>query len=206
MPKFNPIEVYKGEDVYVIGGGTSVSQHDLSLLKNKNVIGLNQAYAVIPEIINYCIFGDTAFFNFITRSVNKTLLDNYKGIMITNAPLPVGVNDYSWLHYFNRDPFMKKGESLGWYGNTGILGIELAITLGAKRIFLLGYDNYNADGQSHYHNYHKGEVSRRALNMFNEQFTRAHKIWCEDYPEVEIINLNPESELTMFKKTTIERV
>jgi len=203
MNEFNPKETLKGQDVYVIGGGTSVALRDLTALRGKPVIGLNQAFAVIPEVIDYCIFGDTAFFHFLMKQ--KKLVESFKGQLITNGPLPIGVASYEGVQTFGRAPFMDKGKNFGWYGNTGILGIELAITLGAKRIYLLGYDNYNKDGKSHYHNYHKSEVSERALNMFQDQFTRANKVWSIDYPEVEIINLNPNSRLDMFKKKSGRR-
>lgn len=197
MSRFNPAEIYKGQSVYVIGGGTSVAEHDLTVLRDKPVVGLNQAFAVIPEIINFCVFGDTAFFNFLESK--KELAKEFKGEFVTNVSLPRGVDSYENVSTFERDAFMNKGKSFGWYGNTGVLGVELAITLGAERVYLLGFDNYNKNGLSHYHEYHKGEVSSEALNMFYSQFTRANKVWKMDYPNVEIINLNPNSRLDMFK-------
>ena len=199
MPKFIPVEEFKDQDVYVVMGGRSVASLDLDALKDKPVIGMNQAFCTpLSEILNYCVFGDTLFIGFVLEKLAE--LKAFKGEIVTNAAMPCGVDDYDWLLRMDKVPFMEKGKNLGWYGNTGILGIELAITLGAKRVYLLGCDNYNEDGESHYHNYHKGEVSNRALKMFNKQYERANTIWKQDFPEVEVVNLNPKSNINSFKK------
>lgn len=199
MPRFNPDELLKGEDVYIIGGGASVLEYDLTPLKQWPVIGLNQGFIPLKDYLDFCVFGDTSFMNFIGKHYDEFL--EFHGKTITNCSPPIGSDDVEDIYFMERSSFMEKGKTLGWYGNTGVLAIEVAITLGADRIFLLGYDNYNNEnGISHYHKYHRKPTSNRVYQIFNQQFERANKVWKEDYPNVEIINLNLKSGYDQFKK------
>jgi hypothetical protein len=96
-------------------------------------------------------------------------------------------------------------------------GIDLCIQMGVKRIFLLGVDQYQKDGKSHFWQFYRpGEQPRRIdrrLASWGEQ-TNAFNYNDIAYPAlkkladvkgVEVFNCNPESRVDAFDKITFEQ-
>lgn len=59
----------------------------------------------------------------------------------------------SWLHTYKRidEGLCDDGETLAWNHCTGALAINLALTLGADRVLLLGIDLQTAPHATHWH-------------------------------------------------------
>lgn len=81
--------------------------------------------------------------------------------------------------------------------NSGLLGIRVAMRLGATRVLLLGYDM----GGTHYFGPHpeplKNTLPAR-FEIFKQQFARF------EHPGVEIVNCTPDSALTCFPRMTLQ--
>jgi hypothetical protein len=194
MPKCTPLPDYSGEDVYIIGGGPSLRVFDFSLLHNKNTIGCNHAYVLGERVCHICCFGDWPFFNSEHRELAK-----FDGWVVTNYEMPMKMD---WLCQFNKSPRVgrNKQEGLVWATNTGETAINLALVLGAKRVFLLGFDmNKMADGTTHWHD-------QPLENQGEEQYVKfagGFGIFANDvksvFPDREIINITEgSSRLRMF--------
>ena len=96
MPRWKPTETWKGQDVFVIGGGPSLRSFDWSLLSNELTVGCNTAFTLGPEICKLCVFGDPIWFNSF-RSELKSYCDS-GGIVFTNANTNKFHNrDCSWI-------------------------------------------------------------------------------------------------------------
>jgi lipopolysaccharide biosynthesis glycosyltransferase len=190
-----PVEpIWEGEDCWILGGGPSIKGLNLSLLDDKKVLGVNDGY--LFDCCDICYFGDTIWWK-----------HHKEGIVEWGKPLfsTSSVHDPSINHL----GVVTKGltqakDKLGWNQNSGFAAINLAIHLGAKRIYLVGYDmNFGTEGESNWH-----ENIRKVAKNSYDVFLRNQKRVAEDaknkFPEVQIINTNPDSRLSAFPKITFE--
>lgn len=195
MPHWTVERVWDQQDVLIIGGGPSLKSLDWSLLKNENTIGCNSAFIHGPEICKICIFGDYRWW-----VKYETELFEYArkgGTVFTNNQKLFNVR-ISWLWTMGRESHGLHERTLGWNGNTGASAINLAILLGAKRVFLLGYDMHTINGRS---NWHKRVFDNRLVKpsvyaLFCKEFLWIKKDWKNKFPEVEIYNVTDDSSLS----------
>lgn len=198
MPVWIPKKVWDGQDVYIIGGGKSLEYFDWSLLNNKCTIGCNDAYKHGVDISKVCFFGDTNWFD-----IHKKNLANYKGAVFTNAP-DLYKTKLKWLWVMQREPSGIHTESLGWNYNTGACAINFAILLGAKRIFLLGFDMHLTKGQNNWHANQLAKPDPDIFSKFIEGFKKLKADLKNKYPEVEVINVTDNSSLDLFPKIGLD--
>lgn len=85
--------------------------------------------------------------------------------------------------------------------NSGQLAIELAISCGARRVLLLGYDCSLRAG-IHWHGDHENirNPTRESVARWHEEFLRLRQ-WAAG---IEIINCSRETALKVFPRSTIE--
>jgi len=165
MNLWTPPKEWEGQEAYLIGGGPSLTGFDFSLLRGRNVIGCNDAFRLGPDIISYCIFGDPGWWQ-----KNRHELEQWPGRLVTNAPTML-----SWevprLHKMARErDGIHSGSTLGWNYSTGAAAINLAISLGAIRIYLLGYDLSNRGNVSHWHPWNSKTTQEYAFRRFLNGF------------------------------------
>lgn len=132
MPRTDPLPQWQG-DVYLIGGGRSLRGFDFTQLRLLPTIGCNQAFLLGPEICKICIFGDFKFWAHFCRP-----LSDFNGWVV--SPRHTVTKQADWIHFFERQDEGLSKTKLAWNFNTGAAAINLALILGAKRVFLLGYD------------------------------------------------------------------
>jgi hypothetical protein len=152
-------EIWPDSTAYILGGGPSLSECPLELLRGRNVLGVNQAYTIqacdVP--VNYS--GDRRWYDW-----NVDDLPRYQGILYTSYPhfspdkryAPINLGRIS-THGISD----KNRSTICWNGNSGASAINVAYWLGARRIVLLGFD------------------MGRNRNRFN---------WHAEYPKVPIID------------------
>lgn len=147
---WTPGKEWLGQNAYLIGGGPSLEGFNFTLLAGRNVIGCNDAFHLGPEIIRICVFGDAGWWH-----RNKWQLEKYAGRIVTNAPSIMHLKIPN-VHKMRRQrDGIHNHDTLGWNYSTGALAINLAISLGAVHIWLLGYDLCNNKAKSHWHNHGK---------------------------------------------------
>jgi hypothetical protein len=131
-------EMWPESTAFILGGGPSIAHHDLRILREKKVIGVNQAYKITDCEVQVTYSGDRRWYNW---NINK--LPKYRGILYTSYPdfvpnrryVPVNVGRIS-RHGISD----KSRSSICWNGNSGASAINVAYWLGARRIVLLGFD------------------------------------------------------------------
>jgi hypothetical protein len=132
MPRTDPLPAWTG-DVFLIGGGPSLRRFDFQQLRLFPTIGCNQAFLLGPEVCKICIFGDYKFWAHFAQP-----LSDFAGWVV--SPRHTMTKQADWIHFFERQDEGLSKAKLAWNANTGAAAINLALILGASRVFLLGYD------------------------------------------------------------------
>jgi hypothetical protein len=189
---WSPQRKWEGQDAYLIGGGASLRSFDFNRLKGLNTIGCNDAFRLGGDIIQYCIFGDASWFH-----RTKIELGEFKNPIVSVAPSLLALPTPMLCHMKRQRAGIHSGTHLGWNYSTGATAINLAISLGAKRIFLLGYDCNLQNGQSHWHE-RRPAVTREAIF---QRFIKGFKDIADCLPplQVTVVHvLDGESRLPFF--------
>lgn len=182
---------WNGEDAYIIGGGSSLHNFNWELLKSYNTIGCNDAYKHGSEICKICVFGDFSWWG-----KHKERLEKYNGIVVTNTEA-LAIDKPAWVNFFPREPKGLFRNALGWNGNTGAVALNLAIILGAKRIYLLGFDMGIVRGKTNWHNevIHPDAVLPSSYQMFLDKWKYVLEDLKNKFPNREVVNVNDNSKL-----------
>lgn len=202
MPKWSPTPEWQGQDAYLIGGGPSLSGFDFQRLRDKKVIGCNDAFRLGPEIVDICLFCDASFFH-----SHKWELEKWPGRMVTNAPTLLELN-CPWLLQMKRQKDgLTEGETLGFNLSTGASAINLALALGSRRIFLLGYDLSRSNaGDSHWHRHNPKMTKDASFERFQKGFDHVSRCLIQ-YPTAQVLNVtNGESRLQGFDRISFEEL
>lgn len=193
------------QDVYLIGGGYSVQDTDLNKLQNRNTIAINDAYEIFPNA-TALFWGDSGWFGkhgagLITHSTKLRFhARNHGETHIKKNILAPGdatvlrrTGDYG----FDPDPDSVRGN------NSGVQCLNFAINMGAKRIYLIGFDMRDSPlqrGKTHYHD-------NRTLPMKHDTYSRLFipsmisldKEVRRLNIKVEVINCSKTSAITCFR-------
>ncbi len=195
MPHWIPEAQWEGQDVFIIGGGNSLKHFDWSLLENECTIGCNSAFTLGEKVCKICIFGDYKWFNKF-----KSELQFYKGILFTNSS-QLRNTKLNWLWTMPRKGKGLGTTTLGWNSNTGAAAINLALILGAQRIFLLGFDMHlSKEGKSNWHNKLMGKQKAVVYKKFIMAFAKVLVDLRKVFPGKEVINVTDDSDLDIFPK------
>lgn len=189
-----------GQRVFIIGGGPSLKNIDLSMLDNEFTLACNHS-AKYYKKAKACIFVDSAF-----AKNEKQFLHEYKGMVFASYKcvdhLPKRPNTYIFP-LNNSRPGAVYSEGLFSSRLTGLAAINLALLLGASEIFLLGFDMRYLGKDHHWygaptpqHETYKEEVFRKKIDMFN-----AYEPWRDI-----ITNCSEISGIDIFPKTSLDKV
>lgn len=200
-------DAWAGHPCFVIGGGPSLSNFNWKLLKGELTIGINRVYEKMdptiifgmdPKFVRWILmgkYGDKARMKFLDSPALKIWL-NTRGEHIPGKIYILKC----WRNYLEGRgafPFtMKNG--IGHGNNSGYAALNLAACLGANPIYLLGYDMATSGSQTHWHNGHPEKAPDHVPQSFIERFAPAAEVLAEK--GVKVINLNPDSKLSVFPK------
>lgn len=206
---FSIPRLWPGSTVFVLGGGPSLNNVDLSLIKDKRVVAVNRAYKLGEWDVVW--FGDLKFW----RAYKKDLRE-YPGLVITcneNAKL---VNHAGvWLKRVKRSKKKPRGidtdtKRVCWNGSSGGSAINAAFHFGAKRIALLGFDmNPDVSEKNWHDDYEKDLGEKFSESRRYEAYKRHSKAFSiikkdADSFGVEILNTNLSSNIEDFTFTALE--
>ena len=222
--------MWEDADVWIIGGGPSVPKQFgipdsvvqdvirgssppsvyssyMSYLHDKHVIGINVAF-LIGNWIDMVFFGDSNFFKNY-----QTQLAEFPGLRVSSHPVTKAPY---WIKYVGRNINHSSGISpdpakVSWNGNSGAAAISVAANAGAKRIFLLGFDMKLSKGNDqHWHDlYKRGKIEGKRIKKlpFNNHLLGFPQIATDAKKRgIEIINVNPDSAITQFKKVSMTEI
>ncbi len=204
-----PDKAWKDQRCFIIGGGESLKEFDFSKLRNELVVGVNRAYEVIDCPINFAM--DCTLYDWITQGKlgqeAKEKFEDFKGYFVwldsVGYDYPAGIFIINKTGGHNLSTSLKEGIAGGT--NSGFGALNLAVCLGANPIYLLGFDMKGKDGkQGWWHNGYPEKQGERVYGAFANDFKRAapglHK------EGIEVINLNPDSDLPCFEFGRLEDV
>lgn len=158
MSIWKPTPEWRGEKCFIIGGGPSALQHDLTRLKGKRVICINSSYIAATPWADadntILIFSDTRWHDDHYRKWKE-----FKGRIVSASLIARSPR----LLRMKRDkiPGLKSdGISLYIDKTTLTSAINLAVYLGVVKIVLIGVDGKaDAQGRHHHHAPHRWKPS-----------------------------------------------
>ncbi len=206
MPKEIPLPDWTGEPVYIIGGGPSLRTFDFQKMMGLNTIGCNHDFLLGAAICNICLFNDPDFWTECQNERKEDMLA-YSGWVVGTSS---GNYTPAWLHKkkrketgLSRDPSI-----LGINFNTGATAINLALLLGASRVYLLGIDmdTVREDGRvkAHWHTANKLKHPAR-YSRFQTGFDHVKADLPTVFPDRIVLNATDgSSKLRGFERVTIQ--
>jgi hypothetical protein len=202
--------------VYVIGGGPSLRKFNFRSLHGKYTIAINKSIFYVRNP-TYFITMDYTFLKKINLrefkdiKTNKYFVGNFSipELKIINNVITdtrfnlkyLGVNEM-----FNKVIYSKSVSGIGQSyrdfrngENSGYCGLQLALLLGFKEIYLLGFD-LNFDTNTHFHAGYKQNSERFNINL--KKYFRNFKIGLREinqkFSGVKIYNCSENSLLNKF--------
>lgn len=194
--------IWKGETVFIIGGGPSLIGFDYTPIQNRKVIGVNNAYR-LGDWVDVCWFGDLKWLHWH----QKELRSDFKGI-IAHCNTRSDLRRKRWMVPFNRGTplgIVTDKKMVAWNRCSGFSAINLAYHMGASTVFLLGFDMKHDTKQKNWHRDHKEDQSLRLAERRYARFLVASKAIHRDAQKLglRIVNGNLDSAIMEFEKMTL---
>lgn len=187
------VDRWKGGTVVCIASGPSLAEADCERARSAGLPTI-----VTNTTFKRCLWADVLFgFDGAWWGKYRAEVDaEFKGRRVTcsqggrrsgDAEL---VNNVPWFTSFH---------------NSGANAISLAITGGAIRIVLLGFDCQKLGGQVHWHGDHPDGLSNaRSLKLWPKHFKNVARL--ADQRRVDIVNCSRATALTCFRRAPLEDV
>ncbi len=188
---------WPGETAFIIGGGPSVSEIDLSLLKGRRVIAVNSSFTAAPWA-DFLFFADARWWlEYGART------KGFAGRIVTVSKA-LGDKRLLTLNKIKPPPGLATKPTQVAMQRTSLHGaMNLAFHLGVKRIVLLGADMRAApDGRTHHHKPHKWKVVKGCWDRQIEQLRMCANALAEK--NVEVVNCSPVSRIEFWPKARLE--
>ena len=196
-----------GQEVFIVGGGYSIKGMNIDYLHDKNTIAVNDAYKILPNA--------TALFWCDTSWCGRELdgLKAHKAEHRFQARFHANVVDES-IVVCGGASLLRRSGTHGYDpnidhvmgNNSGTHSLNFAVNLGAKRIYLVGFD-MKLDphtNETHWHNHHSLVVRPGIYSKsFVPSITALGKGIRDANIDVEIINCSKTSAIQCFKKQTV---
>lgn len=200
---WEPETPWQGQDAFIIGGGASLRSFDFNLLKGRNTIGCNDAFRLGEEVVKICLFGDASWFHRTAFA-----LDKFKNPIFNVAPSLLSLQTPMLTHLIRKGKGLHEGNAIGWNFSTGASAVNLAINMGATRVFLLGIDLMLIDGRSHWHEHRHHKTREMIFGRFLKGFSAiADSLRLPKYQDVQVIHIcHGSSPMPFFLKMSFEEL
>ena len=209
----NDLPKTKNNICFVVGGGPSLNGFDFSLLNGFDTIAVNKSVEYIPNP-TYFVTTDYSYFikaslpiEKINQKVNKSYFIanmSHSYMEYKNGYVVDTRRNFKYEDLYHYDGIIESYNKIGFSSslvdfshgeNSGHCGIQLALLLGYKKIYLLGFD-LNKDGLTHFHQSYRqvdqDSFKKRVDNYADILLTSLAKYEGSQ----EIINLSPDSILS----------
>ena len=194
--------MWKGRRCFIIGGGPSVRDLDLSALSGELTIGINRAYELLSPSILYGV--DPQMWGWVEQGKcgeeSKRKFNDYKGYKVWMALTKAFPPDFYLIDVDDGGGY-KIGSTnrMAFKNNSGYGAVNLAAALGANPIYLIGFD-MKGDKQGKQTWWHDGYPVDYGENIYKGYITEFGKF----APELkergfDVVNLNPKSGLKCFE-------
>lgn len=192
---------FRGDDVYIVGGGPSLAGFDFSRLDGRRVIATNNAIEDVknPDIL---LFVDEYFVNQLRNDIG---INPYSvPYRILAGPSTKLKKEHPVYIFYEATAISKNPSNLFSITHSGSAAINAAIIGGAERIFLLGFDMKFYNGMSHYHSTRRAHRHDGSQN--EERYRKKIHLYEKYYQFKNIFNLSHDSALTGFNRMSLDDV
>lgn len=192
------------QDVFVVGGGSSLTDFDFELLKDKVTVAINTAFLKLPNasVLYWC---DEPW---AARHYDSLVRHPCKLRFMAKF----GVSDASLSHKgIAGSAYLKRTGIFGLAddrdsvhgNNSGAHVLNLLANMKPKRILLLGFDMGLINRKSHWHDLH--ETPSVSKLVYEDGFIPCIKSMAAPIAErgIEVINCSIESRLLCFPKRVV---
>lgn len=179
---------------FVLGSGPSLDRETVARLEGRHVIAVNNSYQLAP-------FADLFFNDDNWFQNHRADIEGLRGRVFSTSYK--AAQECAKVQYVSAE-FRDEFPAPGIIRNgkcSGQKAIGLAVSLGARRIVLLGFDMREVDGRTHFHDEYRNEPSR-----YSDYFIPHFAGWRESAARigVSIVNATPKSALTEFPMTCLD--
>ncbi len=181
---------------YLVAGGPSLRGFDWSFLIGKRCIAINRSFERLPDAVLY--FTDRRFWDWHREAIVAHPGRKITGASVKHVCHPTVEN---WILTGARGLDTTYGQ-IRHGNNGGYAAINVAYHLGARRMYLLGYDFRYDDERSHWHEGHPTLHRERVFDKMLPHFPFLASELAER--GVEVYNVNPDSALRAFPFCTLE--
>lgn len=193
---------WAGEVVFILAGGPSVENLNLSLLQGRRVIAINSAWRTYPTA-DVLFFADDRWW----RELGKIALggngEGFAGELLTTSKSRPPRATFR-KRSNPKEGLSSKPDTLAMERTSVSAAINEAVHRGARLIVLLGVDGkFSQDGRTHNH----GEKYRWPFvkGSFDEHQVEFAAI-ATSLKEVKVINANTDSKISVWPKMNFEEV
>lgn len=194
---------WTGQPCFILGGGSSLTGFKFERLRGRRTIAINRAFEFAP-FSDFLFSMDSTFYQWVLKFRRGPFLA-FPGIRVflDSMNFPFGPE----VHYIRNAGLQGFPASLktGIYSanNSGYGALQMAICLGARPIYLLGYDmNDTGAGRTHFHDGYPGKFGAKINRTFRQGFEAlAPALRAKG---IRVVNLNGASGLRCFEFGTIE--
>jgi len=185
---------------FILGGGPSLDDCDLSNLEGETVIACNET--VLRGRCDHLIWLDPDFYKRFKNIIDDAPFKKYCRRDITTSDYPTDIIPIKTSGEYHGKDGLAKG--LCAHGRTdGILcgpaAISLAAALGFEKIFLLGYDGGDINGRLHFTGY-----TSKEKDVYSSRYQAYERIAAAG--ELDIVNCSMNSKILQFKKMRYDDV
>ena len=139
MSNWHVPKLWERERCFILGGSPCLVDENLDLIHNEKVIGTNDAY-LLGDWVDACWFSDNRWWGWNKK---KEEFLAFKGLKICCCPELAGIPEerggIKVLHRGKPEGLEERNNYASWNHNTGLSAINLAVHLGVKQVFLLGF-------------------------------------------------------------------
>lgn len=192
-------KLWPGQTVFIIGGGPSLIEQDLTPIHNRRVIGVNDAFK-LGDWVDVCWWSDCRW-----GVWNQTKLAQFQGLNVSCTRCNCEHTNTLQVRRQHAMGISTNPEEINWNRNSGASAINLAYHLGARRVVLLGFDMKVQNGE---HNWHQNHQFKPRPGVYEERFLPVFEHIKQDADRLglDIINSTPDSALTLFPYVELEGV
>lgn len=174
------------KEVYIVGGGHSVTRKQLNKIAYKDTIAVNKSIMYVPNC-NYFVTMDFSFLRKLKLNIKNT---SFSKFFIANLYKPYLIEEkgqiidkrYNLIYDLKDFDVIIKSRKVGnlstnWKDfrngdNSGYCALQLSILMGYKEINLLGID-LNVDEYTHFHKGY-GEPKDKFQNKLDSYYRTFH--------------------------------
>jgi len=129
----------KQDKVFIVATGWSLKDFDFNRLKGHNVIAVNEAACHVPNF-DYSVVIDTEITMLREDVKHRVPFLAQKPVISHHIPTVETPFDVIVMEYSGAEGFEFEHNKVRTAGNSGYMAINAAYHLGARNVFLLGFD------------------------------------------------------------------